>query len=98
MKRILILLSCAFGPVLMVLGLGQITRTVADTAICCLGAVALSWAILNIHNALITIYSIIDDAVQAIKDEEQEAVDLTSKIIKKLWELQESAEKQEKEG
>ena len=98
MKRILILLSCAFSPILMILGLSQVTRTVADTAMCCIGAVALSWAMLNIHDALITIYCIIDNAAQAAKDEEKTAINLTSEIIKNLRELQEDIENQEKEG
>jgi hypothetical protein len=101
MKRNCMILALGFAPMLIVLGVIRITNIpIADAFIALTGSVSLSWALLNLFDVISTIYTMLDDATQAVKEAEDDIMEkasnhLTIAVLSKINEMRESIEKEE---
>ena len=105
MKRNCMILALGFAPLLIVLGVIRITHIpIADAFIALVGCSALSWALLNMFEVVSTIFTLLDDAHEGLKEElkqkeadiaEMTSATLTLAVLAKLREMHESIEKEE---
>jgi hypothetical protein len=101
MKRHCMIFALGFGPLLIVFGVIRLTHNpIADAFMALAGCCALSWALLSIFDAVSRIFTVLDEATQAVKEAEDHLVDrasahLTMAVLDKISELYESIEEEE---
>lgn len=101
MKRKGMILALGFSPLLIVFGVIRISHhPIVDSLLALIGCTALSWALLNIFDVVSTIYTMLDNATQAVKEAEDHITEkasaqLTMAVLDKISELYESIEEEE---
>mgnify|MGYP003152557270 CR=1 FL=1 len=100
MKRIRLIIALGFTPLLIVLGVIRITHIpIVDSLIAIIGCSGLSWALLNMFDAISVVYTMLDNDPQEVSQKEEDAEEmanqLTIAVLSKLHEMSESIDKEE---
>jgi len=88
MKSSFMRISAVMGPIFIVLGLADVTKTPFDSLLFCVGAVAVSWVLSSLVEVVSIIYTDMSHFIKLAKAFEMKPNDmLIVEILEKLSEL-----------